>query len=267
MNLRGASKAQPAKFGAQVGLFVGCAGWSLRKEHSELFGEGDSHLHRYSSRFNCVEINSSFKSPHKRGTYERWAHIVPKHFRFSVKFPKTISHLKGLRDCEEELEIFLQAVGGLGVKCGPLLLQLPPSASYNAASAEPFFKELRSKTDQRVVIEPRHPTWTEKTALSLIDSFGITIVTADPPPFSNRSTPATSYYTRLHGTPRIYYSSYTEEFLSSLSTRINRDAQRKEQWVIFDNTALGFATPNALDFISLQHDAPSHNDHSPARVK
>ncbi len=54
-------------------------------------------------------------------------------------------------------------------------------------------------------------------------------------------------YYRLHGSPKIYYSAYEPEVLASVArdlvTRADRGA---EVWCIFDNTALGAATDNAL---------------------
>ena len=55
--------------GAQSGV----AGWSIRKEQADLFAREGTHLQRYASRFDAVEINSSFYRSHKRETYERWA--------------------------------------------------------------------------------------------------------------------------------------------------------------------------------------------------
>jgi uncharacterized protein YecE (DUF72 family) len=40
------------------GLYVGCAGWSIPKEHASLFPPEGSHLERYAARFPAVEINS-----------------------------------------------------------------------------------------------------------------------------------------------------------------------------------------------------------------
>jgi len=51
---------------------------------------------RYSTRFSCAEINSSFYGPHRQATYARWAAAVPDDFRFSVKIPKEISHVRRL---------------------------------------------------------------------------------------------------------------------------------------------------------------------------
>jgi uncharacterized protein YecE (DUF72 family) len=43
----------------------------------------------------------------------------------------------------------------------------------------------------------------------------------------------------------VYYSSYEEEALEALSERLKHDSA-DETWCIFDNTASGGATSNAL---------------------
>ena len=40
--------------------YTGCAGWSMTEASLPAFGPGESHLQRYATRLNCVEINSSF---------------------------------------------------------------------------------------------------------------------------------------------------------------------------------------------------------------
>jgi hypothetical protein len=40
-------------------IYIGCAGWNVRKEPADLFAGQGTHLERYASRFRCVEINSS----------------------------------------------------------------------------------------------------------------------------------------------------------------------------------------------------------------
>lgn len=60
-----------------------------------------------------------------------------------------------------------------------------------------------------------------------------------------------SYY-RLHGSPRTYYSAYTPQYIESLATRIQGELRDgKLVWCIFDNTALGAATSNALELLGL----------------
>ena len=95
-----------------------------------------SHLERYGAILNAVEINSSFYRPHRTATYERWAASVPEDFRFAVKVPKAITHERRLKDVGDLLDRFLSEVSGLGPKLGPLLVQLPPSLSFQAGIAD-----------------------------------------------------------------------------------------------------------------------------------
>jgi uncharacterized protein YecE (DUF72 family) len=44
-------------------------------------------------------------------------------------------------------------------------------------------------------------------------------------------------YVRLHGSPRVYYSPYSPEYLSELAQRLAaHTAAGREAWCIFDNT-------------------------------
>ncbi len=57
-------------------------------------------------------------------------------------------------------------------------------------------------------------------------------------------------YYRLHGSPKMYYSAYTEQYIELLATRIGADlAQERLVWCILDNTTLGGAARNALELL------------------
>jgi uncharacterized protein YecE (DUF72 family) len=57
-------------------------------------------------------------------------------------------------------------------------------------------------------------------------------------------------YYRLHGSPRIYYSSYQDDYLESLAGRLRQFRRRRvPTWCIFDNTTLGAGTGNALSLL------------------
>jgi uncharacterized protein YecE (DUF72 family) len=135
---------------------IGTAGWSIRSEHAAAFGAGGSHLQRYATRFNAVEINSSFYRPHRPATYTRWAASVPDGFRFAVKMPRTITHEKRLLDSDEELKRFAGEVSALGEKLGPVLIQLPPSLAFAPQTARDFFGEVRAALPGQLALEPRH---------------------------------------------------------------------------------------------------------------
>ena len=140
-------------------VHVGVAGWSIRKEQSHLFAADGTHLQRYASRFDAVEINSSFYQSHKRETYERWAASVPARFRFAVKMPKWLTHEDCLEETGKPLAQFLDEIGGLGRKLGCVLVQLPPGLAYDPRTVETFFARLRARHRGPVVCEPRHRTW------------------------------------------------------------------------------------------------------------
>src|SRR6478672_4000243 len=97
-------------------VYLGVAGWNIRKEHGDCFEPTGTHLQRYASTFNSVEINSCFYRPHRVTTYERWASSVPEGFRFAVKLPKTITHGARFVDALPLLDAFLAEVAGLGRK-------------------------------------------------------------------------------------------------------------------------------------------------------
>ena len=229
---------------------VGCAGWSIAARDAARFpGEG-THLQRYARVFDAVEINSSFYRPHRPETYARWADAVPQHFRFAVKMPKTISHGKRLCDCDAELRAFLDEVGRLGSKLGALLLQLPPSLRFDPRAALPFFDRLRELHAGPVACEPRHPTWFAAEVGAALRRRGVSRAAADPARVPRAAVPGGDHrveYLRLHGSPRMYRDAYDDESLARVARRLMRSsACIRERWCIFDNTAEGHATGNAL---------------------
>ncbi|AVB25860.1 MULTISPECIES: DUF72 domain-containing protein [Pseudomonas] len=229
-------------------VYIGCAGWSLAREYWPDFPEQGSHLQRYASRFNAVEINSSFYRPHRAQTYARWAQAVPAGFRFSVKMPKLITHEHRLRECETVLTTFLSQCTALGDKLGCLLVQLPPSLDYAPQVAERFFRALRNQYAGSVVLEPRHESW--RQAQALLIEHHIAQVAADPSVISEGHLPGGwqgAHYWRLHGAPKIYHSAYSVEHLEGLAGRASASVAREiETWCIFDNTASGAAVRDAL---------------------
>jgi uncharacterized protein YecE (DUF72 family) len=224
---------------------IGCAGWSLARQYWPEFVAEGTHLQRYASRFDAVEINSSFYRPHRRQTYVRWAESVPDCFRFAVKVPGQITHEQRLHDCEPLLDAFLDQCGGLGDKLGCLLIQLPPSLRFSLEAAEAFFRLLRSRFDGAAVLEPRHESW--NAAHGLLVEHRIARVAADPAPFQGAEMPGGwdgLRYWRLHGSPRIYHSPYGQQRLEEVAQVMS--ASGLPGWCIFDNTASGEAVGDAL---------------------
>jgi uncharacterized protein YecE (DUF72 family) len=233
-----------------LGVHLGCAGWNIRREHVRRFPHVGTHLQRYAALFNAVEINSCFYRPHRFSTYERWASSVPENFRFAVKLPKAITHEARLVGASQGVERFLGETAGLGVKRGPILVQLPPSFAFDRTVADPFFTDLRVRYEGDVVFEPRHESWFTSEGESLLREHRIARAAADPACVPAAAEPGgydQLLYLRLHGSPRVYYSAYPPETLESVARFIEDNAVRGiSAWCIFDNTALGAAASDAL---------------------
>jgi uncharacterized protein YecE (DUF72 family) len=246
-------------------VHVGIAGWSIRKEQSHLFADDGTHLQRYASRFDAVEINSSFYQSHKRETYERWAKSVPARFRFAVKAPKWLTHEECLEETGEPLARFVHEIGGLGRKLGCVLVQLPPGLAYDPRTVETFFAALRARHRGPVVCEPRHWSWFTGAADCRLEAHGVGRVGADPKCAEDGDEPAASArvaYFRLHGSPVMYHSSYEPGYLDRLAARM-KGFKKTPVWCIFDNTARGAATVNAIELLERLGPVPAKASRSP----
>jgi uncharacterized protein YecE (DUF72 family) len=234
-------------------IWIGTAGWAIPRATSGNFPMEGSGLSRYASVFNAAEINSTHHRSHQTKTYERWRETVPEQFRFSVKTPKALTHDARLLDCSDGVEEFLKEISPLAPKLGPILLQLPPSFAFDAAIVEPFCRILANGEQFRIACEPRHASWFNANVDRWLSNRRIARVAADPARHPGGDAPGgwrgLSYY-RLHGSPRVYYSSYSAEELDALRDRLKRD-DADERWCIFDNTASGAAAANAIALLQL----------------
>jgi uncharacterized protein YecE (DUF72 family) len=241
---------------------IGTAGWGLPAGVRPAFPETGTHLSRYARRLSGVEINSTFYRRHRRSTFTSWASQVPDDFRFAVKMPRVITHELALRSAARFVDEFVSDIEALGDRLGPLLIQLPPGLAYEAASVKRFLRVLRNRFIGAVVCEPRHPSWHSIAATSTLAEWQIGRVAADPPRLAPVEEPAgwlgpagdgvgaTIYY-RLHGHPRIYWSNYDDVALEAIRQSMRRWPALADVWCIFDNTAAGAATANALTLQAL----------------
>ena len=230
--------------------YIGCAGTSIPRDVADSFPGAGSHLERYARVLGCAEINSSFYRPHQPATYARWADSVPEAFRFSVKTPRSITHDAKLIEVDALIDRFHGEAGTLGEKLGCVLVQLPPKGAFDAQVAGAFFTAMKARFDCMLALEARHPSWFDAGATALLTQLAVTRVIADPAKGQpGAHVPTTeAIYTRLHGSPRIYYSSYPPDYLAQLARDIaTHQAAGRQVWCIFDNTASGAATANALD--------------------
>ena len=232
--------------------YVGTSGWSLARSVAPGSSPGLTGLERYAEYFNCVEINSTFYRLPRPTTLERWRDSTPAGFRFAAKLPRAITHEAALDVSAREVSEFCKLMGRLEPKLGPLLVQLPPSLSFDAALARRLFAQLERAGAGQVVLEPRHPSWFSPQVEELLSKHRVARAAADPPRGAASLEPAGCRefaYFRWHGSPRMYFSSYSPEAITALAHQVRRlraARSKLDVYCFFDNTALGAAAINAL---------------------
>jgi len=238
-------------------IHIGTAGWSLPRTAASDFPGAGTHLQRYAKVLNCAEINSSFYRSHRAETYARWAHQTPREFRFAVKLPRTITHEGRLRAARAPLQSFIAEASGLNDRLAVVLVQLPPSLTFEQRPARKFFGLLSEMFGGAVVCEPRHGSWFEPAADRLLMTAQVGRAAADPARWPAAAVPggwlgpagdgagAVVYY-RWHGSPRTYWSNYGDDWLRTRAAELQRWPAAADRWCIFDNTASGAAASNAL---------------------
>ncbi len=237
-----------------MGAVIGTAGWSIAGSEAAAFPADGTALERYSQVFSGVEVNSSFHRSHRAATWAKWAASVPEQFRFAVKIPKTITHQAKLVDVDALVAQFAQEVGPLGDKLAVLLVQLPPKLSYDAAVAERFFTILRETIEAEIVCEPRQATWFNNEVDTMLQQLRVARVAADPALGAAAAVPGGwpgLAYWRLHGSPTMYRSSYTDGAIDLYARQIRSAIHEgREPWCMFDNTASSAATGDALSLMA-----------------
>ena len=109
---------------------------------------------------------------------KRWASLTSDNFRFTAKFPRSITHEKRLAadaDSEKELRYFFDVMRPLRTKLLALLLQLPPSLT--AREGVKKLEILTNMLDQdfRYAIEFRHQSWFERSVYRLLSDNNISL--------------------------------------------------------------------------------------------
>jgi uncharacterized protein YecE (DUF72 family) len=148
------------------------------------------------------------------------------------------------------LRSFLLEVAGLGKKLRVLLVQTPGSLAFDARVMGRFFAFLEAASPCRIVCEPRHASWFTAKAEETLRRYKVGRVAADPAKATGAGEPGGArnlLYYRLHGSPKMYYSAYSAEYLQELSEKMtSADAVAREVWCVFDNTARHASWENAL---------------------
>jgi len=144
-----------------MNFYIGCPIWSWKGWVGNFYPEGtkpSEFLHEYTRRLTTVEGNTTFYAVPAQKTLEGWAEEMPPTFRFCPKVPKAISHEGKLMDNVERAREFINIMGQLGTRLGPMFLQLPPRYSPKLLGDLQAFLALWP-TAVRLAVEVRHLDW------------------------------------------------------------------------------------------------------------
>lgn len=162
-------------------LHVGTMGWSYTFWAGALYPvtlKPKEYLHEYSKHFNSVEIDSTFYRVPSASTVRAWKEQTTEEFLFSAKFPRLITHIKMLRDCEEETERFIFTISELHDKLGPLLLQFPSTfKEKHLPLLRDFLPTLPE--NRRYAVEIRNQALLGESLYSILKKAGATLVLSD----------------------------------------------------------------------------------------
>lgn len=136
------------------------------------------YLRAYSKHLDSVEANSTFYRLPYRRTVRGWRDATPDGFVFSVKLPRTISH-QNLEDADK-LHAFLDRIGGLGEKLGPILIQFP--SGFKNAERLRLSDFLAGLPDRnRYAVEFRSKGWFDDETYQLLRDHLVAIVNVEHP--------------------------------------------------------------------------------------
>jgi len=125
-------------------------------------------LAHYAQVMDTVEGNTTFYSLPPPPTVARWFELTPPAFRFSFKFPRTITHDRSLRHGGRDTGEFLARLAPLGERLGSFMLQFP--ARFGPQELPELGRYLeRLPSDYRYAVEVRHPAFFAREGSAALD--------------------------------------------------------------------------------------------------
>ena len=142
------------------------------------------YLNYYASKFDTVELDSTFYRTPSSATVNGWARKTPAGFLFSVKVPQAITHEKMLCGAEPEFKQFLETMELLGERLGPMVFQFPYFNRTKFKSGGEFLKLLSAfmkafPRDHKFAVEIRNKSWLDARFAGVLRDHNVALVLQD----------------------------------------------------------------------------------------
>jgi uncharacterized protein YecE (DUF72 family) len=122
----------------------------------------------YAQHFDTTEINNTFYRLPTPKLTEGWYAEVPTNFLFTLKVSQKITHIRRLREVDDEMDFFLRSAASLKEKLGTILVQLPPNMKKDAERLGIFLEKFAARG--RLAFEFRHDSWFSDDVYDLLKS-------------------------------------------------------------------------------------------------
>ncbi len=150
-------------------FYVGTSGYAYKQWKGSFYPEELSEkqmLQYYGERFHTVEINYTFRGMPEASVLQNWAAAVPADFKFILKAPQQITHMRRLKNADELTSQFVEVAATLAKRLGALLFQLPPNSKKDLPRLGAFLELLPRR--RRVAFEFRHASWFDDEVFELL---------------------------------------------------------------------------------------------------
>jgi uncharacterized protein YecE (DUF72 family) len=168
-------------------LRIGTSAFTAAGWPGTFFPEGlpeREYLTYYATKFDTVEVDSTFYRTPSLQTVKGWDAKTPPGFLFSAKVPQTITHEKVLVDCDAEFKQFLDVMDTLGGKLGPLLFQFGYFNKKAFVGINDFLARLRpflkkQPKDHKFAVEIRNKNWLVPQFVEALRERGVALALID----------------------------------------------------------------------------------------
>ncbi len=228
---------------------IGTSGWNYDHWKGRFYPEDlpkKRWLEFYTQEFDTVEVNYSFYRWPSEKTMAGWYERTPGYFKFTLKAPRTITHVKRLNAVEKWLGDYYKLSRILKEKKGCHLFQLPPSLQRTDDNVELLRKFLRSLDEtQDNAVEFRHKSWWDEEVYDLLRKSRVAFCTVSGlgMPEDVVATADAAYF-RFHG--ERYASRYSKKIIERYATAIS-ELKCQRVYAYFNNDAEAYAVNNARE--------------------
>jgi len=161
-------------------LWVGTSGYSFDEWKGNFYPEkfpAKDMLRFYAERLETVEINNTFYRMPTEKLLAGWVEEVPEAFRFAIKSPQRITHMRRLKDCAESVTRLVDVITGLGPRLGPVLYQLPPNFKKDLPRLQAFLDGVPRPA--QVAFEFRSKSWFDDEVFDTLRKHKVALVVSD----------------------------------------------------------------------------------------